>query len=465
MTAVRLSGILSILTRRRRQAEGEFGMATPTIYRATIAILSAAILLGCGGGGQSGQPQPVSANPPQGHQEEVEPEVEPLPQPPAPPKYPTEELVVEQPPRQDLSMPAFLESVPFAGIETSVVRITGQAMAPQRALRHAYAKRQPWNADGSLLLLAYGSPALLLDGRTFESLGTLQVPGDPVWSHSNPDHMFGVSGNSFVRFSILSRAQTVLRTFPQYSRVLLGGGEGNLSNDDRYVALIGQRDDGIDVFTFDVEARTTVATLAFDGASGPHGDLDSASISPSGRYVVIGLTRPDRSYELYDAATMGHLRTLVAGQVSHGDIGISQEGSEVLVTSANGLSALYSIRLDDGSARLELSEAHMAWNKHVSCRNFARPGWCYVSTYWNPVRQDAYLFREIFALKLDGSSKIQRFAPGTFAERPVDLAYPREAHAVPNPIGNLVLYASDWGDGTASAVVHSYVAGVEVLLR
>ena len=356
------------------------------------------------------------------------------------------------------AMPGYLASKSFPELGTKVMRITDSSLGSGRIFRHAYSVRQPWNADGSRLLLVQ-SPVKLFDGRTYEPLGTLSLPGDAIWSNKDPDVIFGVSGNRFVRFKVSTRTQTTLRTFPEYSAVYVGGGEGNVSDDDRRVALIGKRSGGVDVLVYDIANDTVVATRRFDGYSGPWGDIDSAAISPSGRYVLVGQTKPGLSYALYDAQTMNFLRTLVNNQLSHGDMGYTVEGHEVLLTQANGQAALYSIRLSDGVQRVEVPASYMAWNQHTSCRNNLRPGWCYVSTTYHNAKTDAYMYRQIFSVKLDGTGTVERYSPAPFADNPADEEYLRQAQAVPSRDGRRVLFASDWRNASAGAPVHTYVAG------
>jgi hypothetical protein len=376
--------------------------------------------------------------------------------------YPPGVKVTSKPTDRVGSPPGYLSTIQFAELGTQAMRITDASTMGSGDRRHAYAKRQPWNADGSRLLLLKGSPARLLDGRTFKYLGTVSAPGDAIWSNKDPNILFGVSGNAFLKYNVATKSRVFSRSFDGYSRIRIGGGEGNVSDDDRYVALVGERSGGVDVIVYDISQNAIVVTKKFDGFSGPYGDLDSAGVSPSGRYVLVGITNPNKNYDLYDLKTMSYLRRLVSGQLSHGDMGYSAEGDEVLVTSADGQSALKSIRLSDGRKRVELSSEHMAWNQHTTCRNIARPGWCYVSTFYHGSKTDAYMYKQIFALKLDGSGTVQRFAPGTFANSPASKAYEREAQAVPNRDGSLVLWASDWLDASSDATIHTYVAGVRV---
>lgn len=384
----------------------------------------------------------------------------PVPSPLPAGTYPIEQRMSSQPVDRIGAMPGYLSSTSFEDLGTRVMRITDSSLGSGRIFRHAYAMRQPWNADGSRLLLVR-SPIQLLDGRTYEPIGSFSLPSDAVWSNTDPDVLFGVIENGFVRVKVSTRTRTTLRTFSEYSRIYIGGGEGNVSDDDRRVALIGVRSGGVDVLVYDIERNTVVSTRRFDGYSGPHGDIDSAAISPSGRYVLLGVDEP-LGYDLYDAQDMKFLRRLVNNQRSHSDMGYTMEGHEALITSANKRSAINSIRLADGVLREEAPSSYMAWNQHTSCRNNLRPGWCYISTFSHSASRDAYMYRQIFAIKLDGSGTVQRFAPGTFADNPADQAYLREAHAVPSRDGRRVLFASDWRDASAGAPIHTYVVGTSV---
>lgn len=393
----------------------------------------------------------------------------PVPSPaPAPAAaFPLEQILTAKPARAVPSAPGYLVSKRLDATNTEVVRITdGAAFGEQRRYyRHAYAKRQPWNADGSLLMLAYGSPAYLLDGRTYKFKRMVGgLPGDPVWSNSNPAIVYGVSGSSFVHFDM--NADRIVASIPiaGYSALSIGGGEGSVSDDDTKVALIGKRSNGsgVDVLVYDIPRRSVRVKIPFDGYSGPYGDVDLAQMSPLGTNVIVGLTKPSRQYQQWSASTGTFVRKLTS-MLSHLDSGIDMAGHEMILTQDNDSTALTSIRLSDGTRRTEIPSKDMGWNQHISCRNTERRGWCYVSTFPAEYYADRALFHEIFAVKLDGTGTIQRFAPATFSASPADITYQREAHAVPSRDGTKVLFASDWGDSSSRAIVHTYVAGNKVL--
>lgn len=381
--------------------------------------------------------------------------------------YPNEQVVTRKPGTSPLgAKPAYRVTVDFADIGTKAVRVTdpGAFGISRRINRHAYAKQQPWNSDGSRIMLHYQWPAVLVDGRTFQFIKRFDPPSDPLWSNVDPDVIYGVLADQsrFVKYQVSSGTQTTQRTFGAYSSIHIGGGEGNLSKDGRLIALIGKRTGGVDVLVYDVLNDSVVSFGRFDGQTGPHGDVDSASVSPSGRYVLVGVQRgSDRGWDLYDAATMRFARRLVNGQSSHADMGYSTAGDEVLVTAANGRPAVVSVRLSDGVQREELSSAHMTWFNHISCRNNDRPGWCYISSYDEGNGQ--YMIRQLFALKLNGTGTVQRFAPAIFADTgDSEEDYARSPMAVPNRDGTLILFASDWADGSGNARIDGYVAGMRL---
>jgi len=229
------------------------------------------------------------------------------------------------------------------------------------------------------------------------------------------------------------------------------------------VPLVGVTRTGVDVLVYDIPNRRIVSRKAFPAPIVLGVDIDWVGMSPSGRYVVVCLNGATRAHDVYDSQTMTFLRRLTPGSVSHGDIGYDSSGNEVLVTQS-ATNAITSNRLSDGVVREELSANHMASNQHISCRNSRRPGWCYVSTFSDIWGFDKYMYREIFSLKLDGSGEVERFSQPFAAQLPVgDEQYSRQSHAVPNRDGSQVLFASDWGDASSSAVINAYVAGVQVI--
>jgi hypothetical protein len=361
---------------------------------------------------------------------------------------------------------------------TSIMRISDETTfgIGQRYYRHYYSKQQPWNSDSTRLMLSIDPDRVyFLDGKTFAHLWTAtNVPNYTKWSNSDPDLMYGTlySAGAFVKYTPSTGAIQTLRTFSGFTSLFLGMGEGNLSNDDRYAPLIGEYATGFTVIIYDTVNNVEVSRKDFPGVS--VANLDWVSMSQSGKYVVVNIKDHATGmayYDVYDTQ-MNYLRRLNAFAWGHADFGYDSMGNEVIVygqyVGGKGV-LLMATRLADNTVQQQLpgiSESagiYMASNYHISCRNIDRPGYCYVSNFAFGAEFNAYMFHEVFALKLDGSGSVEMFSQDFGAPLPlVDLSYFRESQVVPSRDGSLALFSSDWGDPSSTAIIYDYVAGVEL---
>jgi hypothetical protein len=310
-------------------------------------------------------------------------------------------------------------------------------------LRHHYSKDQPWNSDGSLIKLA-GYPAAILDAETYEFLYWSSIPSSATWSNTNPNLMYGTSGNKFVSFDVTTNNRQTLHTFSDYSSIEYGYNEGNMSIDDKYVGLIGRNGSNQTLIVYNLQNNTITGTYNVGTAS-----LDWFSVSQSGQYAVLCYSE-DGSTEttgmkVYDIDLTN--RRYLDDDTKHGDLGINTNGQDVFVTWADDNLRendyyMKSIRLSDGNITpmFYYTQGNGVWNGHVSCRNNDRPGWAYVSEGCC----ETIGYKEIFAIKLDGSDTIERYGIHHTDE---DTGYKHEAHAVPNRDGSKVMFASNWNDG------------------
>lgn len=382
---------------------------------------------------------------------------------PAPAAYPPPTQLTPAPTPQ-LPLPGYLQPIVDPTFGTTVTRISDRGAfhrpnAP--ALRHGYSKRQPWNSDQSLLLLDWTYPAALLDGQSYELRGWLPLPSEALWSHTDPDRMLGIRGRRLVWYDVTTQRSTTLHRFGRYGRILIGAGEGNLSNDDRYVALFGQlrshRGRDSDVIVFDTLQRRVVATRRFHRSEIGWADtatFDNVTVSQLGGRVILSFAHRGRigrrgvwSFDL----NLRDRRLLAQHGGSHFDSCIDAAGREVIVIT--GPEGLVSVDLETGERRLQLPAELVSWPIHISCRNIERPGWAYVSEFYDPDEDVRPNHDEVFALRLDGSGVVERFAHEHYSTRE---AYPREPHAAPSPDGERVLWASDWG--RRRGPIYAYVA-------
>ncbi|WP_335975874.1 T9SS type A sorting domain-containing protein [Gaetbulibacter jejuensis] len=313
-------------------------------------------------------------------------------------------------------------------------------------LRHIYAKKQPWNADGTKIMTA-GWPSKILDGNTYEVLTTAYCRS--LWSNVEPDITYDSHENQLFRRNIVTQNETVLKTFSGYSSVSVGDGEGNLSNDDRYVALIATSGSQKTILVYDIFNDEILGTKSLGTAN-----IDWVSVSQSGEYVVMSGysdgSGPLQGIKAYDKYMNNEIH-LYSGR-PHGDIGYDAQGNEVYVAyqGVSGYSLSYA-RLDNGAKQGIFpfsggSGDSGLWGGHISTRNLNRPGWAYVSEQGHPSNVNNYeATREIFAIKLDNSQTIERF---TKHNTNLNSGYSHQAHAVPNRDGSKVIFASNWDNAS-----------------
>ena len=363
------------------------------------------------------------------------------------------------------TVPNYLQSFtePNSGNGNTVTRISDEAVFGCNCskLRHRYAKNRPWNADETKIMTS-GSPAKIIDAETYEVINEVSVKA--LWSNTNPDLTYDAAGNStFVSKNIVTGQTTTLHQFSAYSSISVGYSEGNLSNDDRWVALIGVNGSNNTLIVYDIENDQIVGEW-FKGTAG----IDWISMSQSGDFVVVSYTvegsGANRGIKSYDR-NFNNETHLVNGH-PHADLGYDTQGNEVLVHYGN-TSGNYSIgytRLDTGGTLGTFSFTGATgdrglWGGHISTRNIDRPGWAYVSDQGHPTDVNRYeATREIFAIKLDGSNTIQRFAK----HNTVTNSYYHQAHAVPNRDGTKVIFVSNWDNNTLESKTYAPMWVVEV---
>ncbi|MGC1632717.1 MAG: hypothetical protein WA749_11465, partial [Gelidibacter sp.] len=173
--------------------------------------------------------------------------------------------------------PQYLESFRDDSTGNIITRISDKDVfgCDCAQLRHRYSKNQPWNADGSKIMTG-GSPSRILDGNTYQILGTAYTRS--LWSNTDPDITFDAGENKFYRNNIVTQKETVLHTFSEYESVELGYGEGNISNDDRWVALIAKNGNNQTILVYDILNDVIVGSKSMGTAS-----IDWVSVSQSGQ--------------------------------------------------------------------------------------------------------------------------------------------------------------------------------------
>lgn len=363
--------------------------------------------------------------------------------------YPPDNNFTFIPTNQSIAKPPYLGYIIDPEFNSTVIRITDREN--QTGNTHLYPKTQSYNSDSSLLRLGYR----LYHADTFKETNitkTRLIDGqlsEIKWSTKEPNVFYGLNKKTefhrFTKSTILPENidYKTLISFPKstYEKLLLGKYEGNIDYHDRFVVFAARKvnERFLTAIVYDIENNNTIVTKDFPEINWEDDNggqvLDWVSISPHGNYVLINWKDKPNNKKTYARSSiyqydinLNFIRTL-ANQGQHGDIGVDNNDKEVYVQfefgSENGI---WSYRLDDANRTRLLPDKYNGG--HVSCRNYKRKGWCYLST-------TAEGYREVFALKLDASGTVNRFA---------------QTHTIGmnsqggvNPDGTKVLFFTNWG--------------------
>ncbi len=370
---------------------------------------------------------------------------------------------------------------------TKITRIaddTGNSTLPVKGTwgedaRHHYSKDQPWNSDGTLLVLENDkSPSqIYLDGTSYlPKYGKCKnySPWDDRWHPSKlyPNVRINVNHDKLEWFDIVSC--TLVRQWQlPFSVNYIGSGEGNISNDGRYILL----SDKTRMFLVDMEPLekyrsddndinkrigpiTTLSNCGLKDCS-----IDWVSVSPSGKYAVVsyngdhlrvfninphtlsltprvmpsnsaqcGENNPVQGY-IYD---LGHADMALNPFDNNEDVIIGQRRKWCpKYVDGDEIGSVVMVRLKDNKVVSLIDPNIRTYPHHISARNVDRPGWVFVSFYNYPDNNRVFN-DEIIALKIDGSMSVERL---THKHTILNGCYRCEAHPVPSRDGRRVIWA------------------------
>ncbi len=376
-------------------------------------------------------------------------------------------------PFPDVAKPGYLQSYVDPVFGTTVARITGDpgTAIPNvggtwpKIARHHYSKDAAWNADQTLIVLTKGLDSMyFLDGESYEVLFRRAGPGGEArWHPSLPNVMIYVAGNGEIgHWDVRTNSKKVLYKARGYSRCQFGPFEGNASKSGSRLAVAAKRTDGREVaFAVRLGPGGARKYADIDLASNGVTSLDWASISASGKYVVVNGTiggHDDATQVFKLSGRKVGSAWSACGVPSHYDLTYDASGLEVAVGVAKS-------GPHDGRVIMRglLTGAITVLNSggyadHTSARNSQRPGWAYVTTNYAGPNYPPFR-NEVFAVKLDGSRAVQRFAN----VRSTAAVYESESHAVPSPDGKRMIFASDWMDRTGP--IQAYVVDIRPLKK
>lgn len=358
-----------------------------------------------------------------------------------------------------MSRPDYKETKTEPTYQTQITRIADQAAFDDNSqiLAHAYAKNQPWNSDGTRIWLNT-FPGTIVDAQTYNKIKTLSIPHKEfyTWSNTDPDLVYTIQKpDKLVKVNVNTGDIITIKTFTQFERVSYGNWQGQMSNDDAYIALQSKKGDATTVFVYNLVGDSVESS--YDG----RGIFPkNCAMSQSGNYVIVMWAVDETMGErkgitVHRRSDMAYLRSIYHRQ-KHADFGCDSNGNDVIVFEKGG--KLVMIRLSNGEETDLLPGITGISNYHISCRNIDWPGWAFFSYFIaaNNVPTSHETYKEIFAVKLDGSGRVKRYSHSFNHE--TRISGERDPFACPNRDGTKVMFRSDWGDGAGDAPIYSYVA-------
>ncbi len=352
---------------------------------------------------------------------------------------------------------------------TTIQRITDAKKLGLQGCFPQYSKRQAWNTDESLLLLfSDDGSTRLYDGSNYGFMKILDGVGgeDVFWHPLQRSLVIYTDENKICSYDVLKDEKKVIASFPEYSFVNTRG-EGNLSTDGSTYAFVGQvynEKSGDVIFKklvlYDLKQNKNISSLELPGGIE---DFDWVSVSPGGDFVVVDYADNEQKHfhgvEVYDRSF--HLLWQKGLGSGHSDLGLDEKGEEVLIMDCydetENLTNIKKYRLRDG-AETTLLGISPYFDQHISCRNEAQKGWCFISTFNYTGRltegENGVLpfENEIFALKMDGSKEVRRLALHHSVRYSVQTpdsdhsVYWAEPHATVSRKANRILWGSNWGE-------------------
>jgi hypothetical protein len=354
-----------------------------------------------------------------------------------------------------MSRPDYLQAVTDPLLGTGVIRITdpGRALAADISCkpaycRHRYSSTQAWNADQTLFAISDGCNGIcFLDGRTYEPAFHRLTDDDCKWHPTDPAIMICMSRRRIYTWAPRSNVSTAIYVPADYSNLQFGPYKGNPSRDgNRLVVRATNSAGSLVAFAYDLSARKKYPDInlaALPGTSAYCG------ISPSGRYIYCFHRTDDGTEATYiftvDGVQIQHWPE--HHRPGHGDMAIDEDGSDVYVGISKADPDKWHVikrRLEDGKVT-DLAPA--GYGTHVSARNIKRPGWVFVSyegSYAKVAESPDYapFYREVVALRIDGSGEMRRIAQTRNAKSD----YYSETHASPSPDASQVVWSSNWDE-------------------
>ncbi len=348
---------------------------------------------------------------------------------------------------------------------TAINRMTdvarGHPPTDASGITNEYARFDPTNADGSLLLLAgTDSTWYLFDALSLTFIRKVlgQSAYEPRWHPSDPHSFFFTTDARLYRYDVARDRRELLYDFKQDypdATWVNGRGEGDVTLDGRYFAFCVTRYDEerkkvvwLDWIIFDNVQREIIAS--YEKTTGLEAtSANTVTMSMNGEYVVV----EQRPTLVFDRAFRN--RRELPGRHGHGDLALSADGRDVFVsqdTSTDFITMVYLDTLEEVNVmKIPFSHnpvrgRHVSYEGfHVSGNNAATPGWVLVSTYGDTDRPTYWSDASLFLLELKENGRHWRIAHTAAKKAGGGKDYFAEAFATINRAGTKVYWGTNRG--------------------
>jgi len=171
---------------------------------------------------------------------------------------------------------------PWSGINPEMVVDYGR-LEKVGDFAHHYSKRQAFNTNETRILSSQGH-VYTADGTYLNSNDTLT--SEVVWSNKHPDIVFAVQkdlgdANRLVKWNVRTNEIIVLLKFEGMINLTIGGAEGTVSNDDRYIVLHGIEWGVRKIISVDLATNSVI------GKINAKNNFNWAGVSQLGKWILV----------------------------------------------------------------------------------------------------------------------------------------------------------------------------------
>jgi hypothetical protein len=365
----------------------------------------------------------------------------------------------------NIPMPQKGISIIDKNFHTTVTRITDKKtdkyIGP--GIQNEYAKADPENCDGTLLVLRGNSAAwYLYNPVTYRKIGYLKIfdsggqEPEPRWDSSNPKIFYYLNNMQLRSYNTGTKKVTTIHDFSQLfpsGAYLTTGSEGDASLDRRYWAFMVLDDSWelMSVIVYDKELDQIIGRKD----TGFLDKINWVGMDMSGNHCIFGYE--ELLYPQVFTRSLSKVVNLPQGSNAHADFARTADGKDVLVYQNVSTDYISMADLDTGK-ETRLVKIPFTTNPdiglHFSGNCAQTPGWVLVSTYASKnlppeASRHSWMDTQLFMVELKKKPRIWRIAH-THAYTSLDYNgeknYFAECFAAINTKGTRIYYGSNWND-------------------